>query len=145
MQVKLNEGKHLTENDLLELVFTPVMASSNGTKKCIQQAIGIIKTIKPKTIIESDRLEKCQAILYTFASKFLDDKDLADIKEALRMTRLGALLFEDGRIEGEAIGIIKFAKKMQYNDEQIVGYLQEMLEISEEEAKLHLENFKANA
>ena len=48
------------------------------------------------------------AILYVFAVKFLDDNDLESIKEAVAMTKLGQMIWDDalekGREEGERIG-----------------------------------------
>ncbi len=38
-------------------------------------------------------------MLFTFANKFLNDVDLAEIKEALRVTRLGKLFYEDARAD----------------------------------------------
>ena len=49
-----------------------------------------------------------EAILYTFAVKFLDDDELKSIKEAVAMTKLGQMIWNDalekGREEGEKIG-----------------------------------------
>ena len=48
------------------------------------------------------------AILYIFAVKFLDDTELESIKEAVAMTKLGQMIWDDaiekGREEGEKIG-----------------------------------------
>ena len=50
-----------------------------------------------------------EAILYTFAVKFLDDDELKSIKEAVAMTKLGQMIWNDalekGREEGEKIGL----------------------------------------
>ncbi len=49
-----------------------------------------------------------EAILYTFAVKFLDENELESIKEAVAMTKLGQMIWDDaiekGREEGEKIG-----------------------------------------
>ena len=49
-----------------------------------------------------------EAILYAFAVKFLKNKDLEAIKEAIAMTKLGQMIWDDaiekGREEGEKIG-----------------------------------------
>ena len=44
---------------------------------------------------------KIQAVLYAFANKFLDTAELEEIKEAIAMTKLGEMLFEDGKSAGE--------------------------------------------
>ena len=58
------------------------------------------------------------AILYTLADKFLEGKDLDDIKEVFYMTRLGQMIFDDGvekgksdgRSEGKVLGAEQMAK-----------------------------------
>ena len=49
-----------------------------------------------------------EAILYVFAVKFLDDNDLESIKEAIAMTKLGQMIWDDavekGREEWTRIG-----------------------------------------
>lgn len=46
--------------------------------------------------------------MYTFAVKFLDENELESIKEAVAMTKLGQMIWDDaiekGREEGEKIG-----------------------------------------
>ena len=48
-----------------------------------------------------------EAILYIFAVKFMDDNELKSIKEAIAMTKLGQMIWNDalekGREEGEKI------------------------------------------
>ena len=50
-----------------------------------------------------------EAILYIFAVKFLNDNELESIKEAVAMTKLGQMIWNDalekGREEGEKIGM----------------------------------------
>lgn len=62
------------------------------------------------------RSKKMEAILYAFAVKFLKDNDLETIKEAIAMTKLGQMIWDDavekgreewtriGRQQGELIG-----------------------------------------
>lgn len=40
--------------------------------------------------------EKATAMLYTLADKFLDRAELDEIKEVMRMTRLGQMLMDEG-------------------------------------------------
>ena len=40
--------------------------------------------------------EKTRAILSALADKFLDKSDLDEIREVMRMTRLGQMLMDDG-------------------------------------------------
>ena len=55
-----------------------------------------------------------EAILYTFAVKFLDDDELKSIKEAVAMTKLGQMIWNDalekGREEGEKLGQERYSR-----------------------------------
>lgn len=46
-----------------------------------------------------------QAVLYTFADKFLNARELERVKEMIAMTRLGQMLVEDGIAQGIEQGI----------------------------------------
>ena len=48
-----------------------------------------------------------QAVLYTFANKFLSNDDLDKVKEVMFMTRLGQMLVNDGIEIGIEKGIEK--------------------------------------
>ncbi len=50
-------------------------------------------------------MEKMQAVLYTFADKFLNARELERVKEMIAMTRLGKMLVEDGFKQGVERGI----------------------------------------
>ncbi|MDE7319923.1 MAG: hypothetical protein K2N46_09335 [Lachnospiraceae bacterium] len=43
-----------------------------------------------------------EAVLYTFAMKFLDDRQLKEIKEEMDMTILGEMILKDGMEKGGA-------------------------------------------
>ena len=53
-------------------------------------------------------LEKMKAVLYTLAFKFLNKKELAEVKEVIAMTELGKMLVNDGFEKGLAEGEAKF-------------------------------------
>ena len=44
------------------------------------------------------------AMLYTLADKFLKGKDLEEVKEAVAMTRIGQMIFDDGVVRGREEG-----------------------------------------
>ncbi len=61
-------------------------------------------------------------MLYAFADKFLDGKDLEKVKEEISMTKLGEMLVEDGIKKGEekkAIETAKIAIRKGLSDELI--------------------------
>lgn len=60
----------------------------------------IIKSIKLVKKIDSDYRYDVESMLYAFADKFLDGKDLEKVKEEISMTKLGEMLVEDGIKKG---------------------------------------------
>ena len=72
---------------------------------------------------KTDTSEKVTAMLYTLAEKFLTGAELEEIKEAVRMTRLGEMIMEDGRKEGLETGrrkiVLNMLSKKQFSYEQI--------------------------
>lgn len=83
--------------------------------------------------------EKVTAMIYTLADKFLTGTELEEIKEAIRMTRLGEMLMEDGRKEGRKEGaenscrkiVLNMLSKKQFSYEEIA----DLVDISVEEVK----------
>ena len=49
--------------------------------------------------------EKATAMLYALADKFLNDADLEEIREVIKMTKLGQMLLEEGIEKGIKKGI----------------------------------------
>lgn len=43
-------------------------------------------------------------MVYVMADKFLDSVEMEQLKEEIKMTRLGKMLYDDGRQAGERIG-----------------------------------------
>ena len=53
-------------------------------------------------------------MLYTLADKFLDKAELDEIKEVIRMTRLGQMLMDEGMELKETDSIKKLMKNMNW-------------------------------
>lgn len=83
------------------------MGGRSKQKERILQCMEILK--RAETIFSKNDIRKMEAILYIFAVKFLDDNELESIKEAVAMTKLGQMIWNDalekGREEGEKIGL----------------------------------------
>ena len=96
----------LTREDIIPLLFSPLMGGRFRQKERILRCIEVLKNAE--TIFPKNDIRKMEAILYTFAVKFLDDDELKSIKEAIAMTKLGQMIWNDalekGREEGEKIG-----------------------------------------
>ena len=68
--------------------------------------------------------EKTTAMLYTLADKFLDKAELDEIKEVIRMTRLGQMLMDEGMELKETDSIKKLMKNMNWTIDQAMNALE---------------------
>lgn len=98
------EGK-IVKEDLVPLLLTPLMAGKSSIKRRILETREIVGLAEKQ--LEKDDLRHMEGIMYAFACKFLEKADLVEIKEALGMTVLGEMIWNDGRTEGIAKGIAK--------------------------------------
>lgn len=82
------------------------MGGSSSQKDRILQGIQLLKSVEGS--FAPEEIQKMEAILYAFAVKFLKNKDLEVIKEAIAMTKLGQMIWDDaiekGREEWTRIG-----------------------------------------
>lgn len=97
---KINCKKELTNEDIISLTFTPIMGGKTNKVDRILNAISIVK------YIDKNHRHDIEAVLYAFANKFLEGKDLEKVKEELRVTELGKSLMDEGKKE-KAIEIAK--------------------------------------
>lgn len=96
---KQEDGTELTEEDYASLSLTPLMSGNMKIKEKIKEAVILSKKKRGLTA------EKTMAMLYTLADKFLDSKDLDEIKEVISMTRLGQMLLDEGMEKGMKKGM----------------------------------------
>ena len=96
---KQEDGTELTEEDYASLSLTPLMSGNMKIKEKIKEAVILSKKKRGLTA------EKTMAMLYTLADKFLDSKDLDEIKEFISMTRLGQMLLDEGMEKGMKKGM----------------------------------------
>lgn len=120
VEEKLNKNIEVTKQDLVALTFTPIMSGK------LTKLDRIIKSIKIVKKIDNDYRYDIESMLYAFADKFLDGKDLEKVKEEISMTKLGEMLVQDGiekgKVEGkeeQAIETAKIAIKEGMSDELI--------------------------
>lgn len=81
----------MTKSDLVPLLLTPLMSGSLEIGERILKSLKILHTAEAP--ISPLELEKMQAVLYTFADKFLDKNKLDKVR---KMTLLGEMLVNDG-------------------------------------------------
>ena len=48
------------------------------------------------TEVDAEIIRKVEAVIYIMADKFLDSREMEQLKEEIKMTRLGKMLYEDG-------------------------------------------------
>ena len=108
-----NPKETLTREDVIPLLFAPLMSGRSKQKERILQCLEILK--KAEAIFPKSDIRKMEAILYIFAVKFMDDNELKSIKEAIAMTKLGQMIWNDalekGREEGEKIGLERASER----------------------------------
>jgi len=98
---KLENSVPLTKEDLVPLALCPLMGGDIPQKERISKALQLVRNSED-TFSDAGKLE---AVIYTMASKFLDEKELNQIKEEIKMTALGTLIYNDGKAEGISQGI----------------------------------------
>jgi predicted transposase/invertase (TIGR01784 family) len=99
---KINNGEHLTNEDIMKLTFIPLMRTDKDkgdiTIDCIELA-NIIPNSEEKT--------KSLTLLYALFDKFGDEKAKSKFKETVSMTEVGKMIFDEGKEEGKQEGLIK--------------------------------------
>lgn len=101
LEEKQKLGKIITKEDLIPLILSPLMA---GKSSIIERVSATYKIIKQNTdVLKADSI-KLEAMLYALADKFLDSTDLEKLKEEISMTKLGQMIWEDGKKEGKEEG-----------------------------------------
>ena len=98
---KLNSNTALTREDLVPLTLCPLMGGDLPQKERILQAVRIVK--KAESVIPD--AEIIEAVLYAMANKFLNEADLNAIKEEIKMSPLGTVIYNDGKNDGIKEGI----------------------------------------
>ncbi len=99
---KINLVEDISKQDIISLSFTPIMGGS------LSKADKILKAIKLVKNIDKEYRYDIQSILYAFANKFIEGKDLEKVKDELKVTEFGKSLIE----EGGKTKAIEIAKKL---------------------------------
>lgn len=137
LKEKLKNGEFLSEADFSNLCLTPLMSGNMSKKETIKEAMLLARQSS------SAAAEKTTAMLYALADKFLDNEELEEIKEVVRMTRLGQMLLDEGMQYGKDAGrrniILRMLSKKQYSYEEIA----DVAEITVEEVR-RIEQESAN-
>lgn len=90
---KQDVGEKITKADLLPMVLSPLMSGQMSQKERVSAAYDITRRA---TEVDAETIRKVEAVIYIMADKFLDSKEMEQLKEEIKMTRLGKMLYDDG-------------------------------------------------
>lgn len=122
INAKIQGGEELTREDLVPLSLCMVMGGEMSLKDRIVNAFDISRLVREKQGMDASKIE---AVVYAMAEKFLDSVTIEQLKEAVGMTRLGQMMYNDGVEQGFIKGAentkIQIAKNLLaiLNDEEI--------------------------
>ena len=111
LTTKLAEGLSLTDKDILNLLFLPLMRNTIPRSELAVKSVEIANTIPDRT-----KREACIAAAFAFAHKYLSESETGKLLEVLKMVDLTALLVTEGKIE--------VAKEMLRAGETIIRIIQ---------------------
>ena len=100
---QLEQQEKLQRKDYVGMILTPLMSGKMSHKDRILRSIYYLRD--QVGALSADEVSKIQAMLYTLACKFLNRDDLKSVKEVLRMTILGEMIYNDGVADGIEQGI----------------------------------------
>lgn len=103
LQRKVDAGELLTKADLLPLVLSPLMGGEMSQKERVIAAYDITKKAAG---VDAEVIRKVEAVLYIMADKFLDSAEMEQLKGEIKMTRLGQMLYDDGK-EAHLISLVQ--------------------------------------
>ena len=142
LKQKQDNGEAFTEDDYAALSLTPLMSGKMSRKDMFKEAI---RLAKPNIELSA---EKATAMLYTLADKFLDRAELDEIKEVMRMTRLGQMLMDEGMEQGIEKGIelnqTDSIKKLMKNMNLTIDQAMNALEVPEDKREKYRQSITPN-
>ncbi len=142
LQEKIDGREKLTKEDLVPLTICPLMGGNMSQKERIKKALEFAK--RAEEDIPRNEVEKIESVVYAMAEKFLENVEMDEIREMMKMTRLGQMLRAEGREEGREEGIlgtIKTCMEFQIPMEEITVKLMENFSLTREKAEAYMKEF----
>ena len=102
LQEKIQKRKPITKDELVPLTLCPLMGGIMSQKDRISSAFEIMRSVE---LDDVQTVQKIEAVIYAMAEKFLTQKELEELKEEIKLTRLGQMLVEDGFAQGITQGL----------------------------------------
>lgn len=138
LKQKQDNGEAFTEDDYAALSLTPLMSGKMSRKDMFKEAISLAK---PNIELSA---EKATAMLYTLADKFLDKAELDEIKEVMRMTRLGQMLMDEGIEKGVELTQTEDIKNLMKNLKFTIDQAMNTLEVPEDKREKYRQIISSN-
>jgi hypothetical protein len=104
---KIEKEEELTDKDLMDLVFLPLMKNEKSEEEVTKEALELAITIP-----DEDKKEAVIGSLLGFSDNYVREEYINKLKEVIRMTKIGASLFEEGVEKGERKGKIEERKEL---------------------------------
>lgn len=108
LRQKVDVGEALTKADLLPLCLSPLMGGEMTHKERIVAAYDITRRV---TGVDEEVIKKVEAVIYIMADKFLESSEMKKLREEIKMTRLGQMLYNDWKEEGERLHLLMLVRK----------------------------------
>jgi uncharacterized protein YerC len=93
LETKLKSGQELTDTDMLNLMFLPLMRNSVPKKELAKKSVELAQTIPDK-----NKRDACIASAVAFMSKYLNENEISSILEVLKMTDIMTRIITDEMI-----------------------------------------------
>ena len=102
INAKTTTNTPLTKEDLVPLTHCAIMGGEMPLKERVLKAFAITSSVRDNI----PDIDKIEAVVYAMAEKFMDSVTIEQLKEAVSMTRLGQMMYNDG-VETTQIKIAK--------------------------------------
>ena len=96
LEAKIQTGEEIAREELVELAMCSLMGGESSQKERFHRSFAVMREITGHLPIDKEKIE---AVMYAMAEKFLDEMDLEEIKEDLKMWKIGKILVDEGRNE----------------------------------------------
>ena len=101
-KVKKKSGSNIRKKDLIPVALCPLLGGEMSMKERVMEGFQVLR--KTYEMISQEEMLRLQAILYVLALKFLDEKQMNEIREEVNMSYLGRLIYNDGLKDGVELG-----------------------------------------